>query len=297
MKLTIEGNVEEIENFLLDLLVMPADSVPQPAPADDTRKDRKEEEKKFCPPGEEELSPIQPGEKDRKPEDKVKLIYIHRLAASTDIKPHSSVPPEGPASDPQEDIITEFPKLPTKDDLLIPRFSWDKKDERTYKRLIFAELPDGKVMLNYIGGRVFSTKEKILRIPYPVPNAYLIRMGITNNHSTAIRLYREYLDSVRVPNPGQCSQGDRKGEDDPDEVFKPMLKGAFSTRPGKEDRVIRRISIHGQAARPGGEIVVGLTNFNKLSHICLSQICDNLSINVNLLTNFDNLLITVNNNY
>jgi hypothetical protein len=45
----------------------------------------------------------------------------------------------------------------------------------------------------------------------------------------------EGIVSVRVPAPAAKIPEDRKAEDDKDWIYKPMLQGAFSTRPGNED--------------------------------------------------------------
>ncbi|MDW7733703.1 MAG: hypothetical protein SCH66_14900, partial [Methanolobus sp.] len=89
--------------------------------------------------------------------------------------------------------------------------------ETKYKSVVFAELPDGRVMLSAWSCRIYTTREKILAIPYPVPPGYLESVGSTN-YTVAIKQYREYLAAQ-----------------DEDEKYKPMLKNAFSTRPADHD--------------------------------------------------------------
>lgn len=212
IKLTIEGTVDDVEDFLLDIAGVdgsPApDSVPKPARLEDLRKDRIY----------------------RKLEEKLREKKIVEKA-----KPVVSVPKAPSARSRDHDRKIE---LPTKDDLLISPFEYEKKLEKFHKPLFICELPDGRVALRYMSGKVFTTREKILSIPYPVPAGYLKNIGLAANPLTAIRHYRAYLAAGNSVHPGNEIQNkvpDRKEEKDLDAPFKPKLSGAFSTHPGKED--------------------------------------------------------------
>ena len=106
--------------------------------------------------------------------------------------------------------------------------------------MFFFEHEDGRVMLSYMAAKTFTTKEKVMQIPFPVPSGYAPLKPLSANNRTAIRLYREYLAqptiSAERPDQTQQSQEKRPQEDeDPDAKYEPMLRGAFSTRPGRED--------------------------------------------------------------
>lgn len=112
-------------------------------------------------------------------------------------------------------------------DFLIPKFDWDKNKEKNYKTLFFFEYEDGTVMLSYQNSKTFTTKQKVMTLPYPVPDGYPPLKTIpSTNKRTAIRLYREYLVQQTALTVEKL---------DPDAKYKPKLKGAFSTRPGHED--------------------------------------------------------------
>lgn len=137
----------------------------------------------------------------------------------------SSVSPEISAAAPLGDRIK-------KEDLLIPRFEYDKTIEQSIGRLFFVELSDGRVLLRYFTCTVYTTKEKVSRIPAPIKNGYFNDSGLPSNKKTAIRLYREILskkDSVPKAPEIPAAREDIL-EDQKDWMFKPMLKGAFSTR-------------------------------------------------------------------
>jgi hypothetical protein len=106
--------------------------------------------------------------------------------------------------------VVDIPKEPKKpgsaaplksSDLLIPRFEWDPKAEKLYKKISFYEHEDGRVMVFYMNIRVFTTKQAMLSIPYPVPYGYEILSGFTGNRKTAIRIYREYLATQEQSKP------------------------------------------------------------------------------------------------
>lgn len=83
------------------------------------------------------------------------------------------------------------PKLPdklpkqqpnlTKDNIIIPRFTHDPALEKSYRTLFYYEHPDGRVVLRYMAGLLYSTKERLKQIPYPVPLKLLANMGFSGN--------------------------------------------------------------------------------------------------------------------
>lgn len=216
LSLVLEGSEDEIVDFMFalvpDSLTKESSVPPEPAAASSLE--------------------------DRKPNA---LEEFMAERAKLKKKPDDSVPKAPVIKERDHDrkisgLWDKIPKLPTKEDLLIPRFEWKRECEKNYNKLLFAELPDGRVMLSYMSAKVFTTKEKVLQIPFPVPPGYLKKCGAPNN-VTALLQYRKYLAGHSVP-PGNIRSGDiadRKEEKDPDEAFRPKLKGAFSTRPGKED--------------------------------------------------------------
>lgn len=208
MKLTIEGSFEEIRQFMGATTLM-IDSVQPASSVEGAREDRNNfpsresalslEKSLVCPPGLKNLGCVK------------------------------SVPQRPEISAARQD-------RKKKEDLLIPKFKFEHALEKTYKKLKFAELDDGRIVLRYMG-TFCTTKDNVAKLPLPLPVGYLTHSGLSPNANTAFRLYCEYLasnnkekGSVKVPDPGPGIKEDRKSEDDPDRAFKPMLNGAFSTR-------------------------------------------------------------------
>ena len=90
---------------------------------------------------------------------------------------------------------------------VIPKFDWDKQAEKSYKTITFCEAEDGKVMIFYTNSRVFTTKEKMMELPYPIPYGYPSLDCFNGNKKVAIRTYREYL--ATQGNGSQQPQKDR----------------------------------------------------------------------------------------
>ncbi len=204
MKFSLEGTPDEIEDFLYNLF---PSSEPVSVPPDHkgliTGTDIKPEKKEIILP---------------------------------EVKKNLSVPKAPEIAKKDQDIKLEIQKLPTKEDIIIPRFQWPQVREKYYNRLVFAELEDGRVMLSYMSARIYTTKEKVLQIPYPVPSAY--RKGFNNpNHVTALRQYRQYLaENISVHAAAEIS-GIPEDRIDPDAPFKPMLNGVFTTHPDAEEKI------------------------------------------------------------
>ncbi len=117
-----------------------------------------------------------------------------------------AVPVIAPSSGPEEKFIQtgEIQKLPTAKEILIGNFLFDKTQEKSFRTLFFVEMDDGRVVLSYMQSRCYTTKENVLKLPYPVPNGYLKLIKIPNK-ITALRMYREYLayrePEEKIPKP------------------------------------------------------------------------------------------------
>ncbi len=86
-----------------------------------------------------------------------------------------------------------------KSDLLIPRFKYDtaqaqKKEIQGYKNTSVVEMPDGRAVVMYKGSHYYTTKGKVLQIPYPIPRGFLRTAGFSSSvGQTCISAYRHYL--------------------------------------------------------------------------------------------------------
>ena len=108
----------------------------------------------------------------------------------------SKEPPEKKESAHEEVIASES-------SLIIPKFKWDTAAEKSFKSISFHEADEGKVMLFYTNSRVFTTKEKIMELPYPIPYGYPPLNCFNGNKKVAIRTYREYLATRGAGEPHQ----------------------------------------------------------------------------------------------
>lgn len=93
---------------------------------------------------------------------------------------------------PQPPILPENAPAP-KGLVLIPKFSWDRAKEKSYRTISFFEHEDGRVMVSYAMSRVFTTKAYVESTPYPIPYRYEPFKSLDNNKRTAMRFYRQYL--------------------------------------------------------------------------------------------------------
>jgi len=115
-------------------------------------------------------------------------------------------------------------------DLKLPRFDYDKGLRKQHGLIFLTEMPDGRVVIEYGKAHYYTTKEKVLQIKYPFPEKYFSKEnGWSSTAEMAFKKYREYLAQ---PQPAELKA---KDPDPEDEKYKPMLKGAFNTRPGRED--------------------------------------------------------------
>jgi len=76
---------------------------------------------------------------------------------------------------------------------LIPKFVWDKSKEKSYRTIFFVECEDGRVGISYFASKVFTTKEAIMAIPYPIPQGYAPLKTMNASQRAAIGKYQEYL--------------------------------------------------------------------------------------------------------
>lgn len=75
----------------------------------------------------------------------------------------------------------------------IPKFKWDKNLEKSYRNMFFYEADDGRVMLSYFSSKVFTTKDKVLQIPFPLVLGFEPLRKFNPNQRSALRFYRQYL--------------------------------------------------------------------------------------------------------
>lgn len=104
----------------------------------------------------------------------------------------------------EEDVlpVTESIQEPVpnilKQDIMIPRFQYDhslRKWIPDYKNAWYAELPDGRVALGYWESSYYTTKENVIKIPYPVPYRYFKGSGISTTAQTCLRAYHQVLEN------------------------------------------------------------------------------------------------------
>lgn len=93
---------------------------------------------------------------------------------------------------PQPPILPENAPTP-KGLVFIPKFSWDRAKEKSYRTISFYEHEDGRAMVSYSKCRFFTTKAYVESIPYPIPYGYEPFKSLDNNKRIALRFYREYL--------------------------------------------------------------------------------------------------------
>ena len=99
----------------------------------------------------------------------------------------------------KDNLLSDNKSL-TKNGLLIPRFKYDpwqaqKKEIEGYSNISVMELPDGRAMIQYKGTHYYTTKEKVMQIPYPTPYSYFKRpgLGVSATAQTCLRAYRKLL--------------------------------------------------------------------------------------------------------
>jgi len=113
----------------------------------------------------------------------------------------SSLPTPEPKPEPTAcQKIKELAQIKEPDGLLISRFKYDpwqaqKKEIEGYSNISVMELPDGRAMIQYKGTHYYTTKEKVMQIPYPTPYSYFKRpgLGVSATAQTCLRAYRKLL--------------------------------------------------------------------------------------------------------
>lgn len=85
-------------------------------------------------------------------------------------------------------------------DLKLPKFEYDKETRKQYGLVFFTELPDGRVVIEYGMAHYYTTKEKVLQIPYPFPKKYFSKEnGWSSTIEIAFKKYRTYLAENLAP--------------------------------------------------------------------------------------------------
>lgn len=86
-------------------------------------------------------------------------------------------------------------------DLKIAKFDYDLLAKtRKYKTMEVLELPDDKVVLKYGATRYYSTKEKVMQIPFPFQRGQFNKEnGWSSTVEQAFKMYRKYLAERKEP--------------------------------------------------------------------------------------------------
>lgn len=115
-------------------------------------------------------------------------------------------------------------------DTKIPKFEYDESKMQPYKSIFFQEFPDGTVVLKYGTSHYYTTKEKVLKIPYPFPKKYFSKEnGWSSSIEFAFKKYRQYLAELPQPQQqlqqqaetekeeGHMPQNQKQKQEDPDD--------------------------------------------------------------------------------
>ncbi len=79
-------------------------------------------------------------------------------------------------------------------DLKLPKFEYDKGLRKQHGLIFFTELSDGRVVIEYGMAHYYTTKEKVLQIPFPIPKKYFSKEnGWSSTIEIAFKKYRQYL--------------------------------------------------------------------------------------------------------
>ena len=160
----------------------------------------------------------------------------------------SSLPTPEPKPEPTAcQKIKELAQIKEPDGLLISRFKYDpwqaqKKEIEGYSNISVMELPDGRAMIQYKGTHYYTTKEKVMQIPYPTPYSYFKRpgLGVSPTAQTCLRAYRKHLGLC----PEDCTQrtvtqaylrsADRSLKSDSDEINWKDESGSIAFRENEQ---------------------------------------------------------------
>lgn len=90
--------------------------------------------------------------------------------------------------------ISAHTQIISPSDLKLPKFECEFAMMKPYKNIFFLEMPDGKVCLEYAGSHYYTTKDLVLKIPYPFPKKYFRNEnGWSSTVEVAFKKYRQYL--------------------------------------------------------------------------------------------------------
>lgn len=98
--------------------------------------------------------------------------------------------------------IKELAQAKDPDGLFIPEFDYDpaqKKEIEGYSNISVVELPDNRAMIQYKVAHYYTTKEKIMSIPYPIPKKHFTGKGLSSVANTCLHAYRKYLHFASIP--------------------------------------------------------------------------------------------------
>lgn len=121
-------------------------------------------------------------------------------------------------------------------DMKLCAFEYDADKLQQYKTLFFQELPDGRVVLEYINSHYYTSKEAVMQIPYPFQKGYFSKeTGWSSTVEQAFRTYRQYLaeqereqrqqKEKEIEKEKQMSQNRKQKQEDPDDwKYKPILQ-------------------------------------------------------------------------
>ncbi len=125
------------------------------------------------------------------------------------------------------------------EDLKLHSFKHDKNKMQQYKSLFFQELPDGRVVLEYHNAHYYTTKELVLRLPYPFPKRYFKKNGWSSSVKMAFKTYRRYLaETTAKTQTLQSSASGSSSEDlDPDYAFKPFGLNRLTKTSGDGEKI------------------------------------------------------------
>lgn len=139
-----------------------------------------------------------------------KEVFVHDTSREGHFEKISVFPEPAPKT-----IPTAQMKDP--DDLLIPHFKYDPaqvqiKEIEGYTNISVMELPDGRAIIQYRGTHYYTTKEKMMQIPYPVTRNYFKKKGLSLSSvaRTCLAAYRQHLHLASMKDK-DVPKGDEQG--------------------------------------------------------------------------------------
>ena len=154
------------------------------------------------------------GEIDKKQTDKLEMQpvdMIEHLAIASTVEEKQNIP-----------SIPAHIQIISPSGLKLPKFECDFAMMKPYQNILFLEMPDGKVSLEYSGSRYFTTKDLVLKIPYPFPKKYFsTENGWSSSVEVAFKKYRQYLAEQMQVTPKAVSLKQKIELPGDDSKFKP----------------------------------------------------------------------------